>query len=81
MAEYKLIENSKGNRWTKDGKFVAEAKVPESEKKLATKQCVFCSQPGTEEKTLNSTRYLLCLEHYNTKTTGELAETIASNAA
>lgn len=82
MAEYKVLTTNKGFRYMKGAKFCKKSDVPEDilEKLLIDKVvntlslCPFCGEKGTEEKTINSTRYLLCLEHYSSKTTGELAE-------
>jgi hypothetical protein len=72
----------------KGAKFCKKSDVPEDilEKLLVDKVVnTLRSLPvlrgrGTEEKTINSTRYLLCLEHYSTKTTGELAELFTKQA-
>lgn len=82
--EYKIIKGSRGVRYMKGSKFCKVTDIPEdvlqrltNEERVDTpKDCVFCGQPGTEEKTLNGVRYLICLDDYNTKTTGELAQTI-----
>lgn len=82
--EYRIIQSTKGTRYMKGSKFCKVSDIPEDvlqrlhnqDKVDTSRDCVFCGQPGTEEKTLNSVRYYLCLDDYNTKTTGELAETI-----
>lgn len=82
--EYRLIQTSKGPKYMKGSKFCKATDIPEDVlQKLHTQEtvdtsrdCPFCGQKGTEEKTLNSHRYYLCLEDYNTRTTGELAQTI-----
>lgn len=86
--EYKLIQSAKGTRYMKGSRFCKASDVPEDVlQKLQTEQtvdtskdCVFCGQPGTEEKTLNAKRYYLCLEDYGSKTTGELAELLKSRS-
>jgi hypothetical protein len=80
--EYKLINTNKGIRYMKGSKFCKREDIPEDilEKLLVNEVvntlhlCPFCGEPGTEEKTVNSKRYLLCMEHYGSKTTGELVE-------
>jgi hypothetical protein len=87
--EYKLIPTNKGFRYMKGSKFCKKTDIPEDvlEKLLMDKVvntldlCPFCGEAGTEEKTINAQRYLLCLEHYQNKTTGELSETIAKAIA
>lgn len=84
--EYRIINSSKGTRYMKGAKFCRASDIPEdilqrlhNEETINTsKDCPFCGRPGTEEKTLNSHRYYLCLEDYQTKTTGALAATIYS---
>jgi hypothetical protein len=86
--EFKVLTTNKGFRYMKDAKFCKKSDIPEDilAKLLVDKVvntldlCPFCKEPGTEEKTLNSTRYLLCLEHYQNKTTGELAELFTKQA-
>jgi hypothetical protein len=83
--EYKVLTTNKGFRYMKGAKFCKKTDIPEDilEKLLVDKVintldlCPFCKEPGTEEKTINSTRYRLCSEHYQTKTTGELAELLS----
>lgn len=83
--EYRLIKSRKGIRYMKGAKFCKATDIPEDVLQRlhnqdtvdTSRDCVFCGQPGTEEKTLNSKRYYLCKLDYDTKTTGELAETIA----
>lgn len=80
--EFKVLNTNKGIRYMKGAKFCKKTDIPEDilqrlltqETVDSSKDCPFCGQPGTEEKTLNSKRYLLCLDDYNTKTTGELAQ-------
>jgi hypothetical protein len=87
--EYRILKTNKGFRYMKGAKFCKKEDIPEDilEKLLVNEiintldLCPFCKEPGTEEKTINSQRYLLCLEHYQTKTTGELSETIAKAIA
>lgn len=80
--EYKVLTTAKGFRYMKGARFCKKTDIPEDilQKLLVDKVvntlnlCPFCKEPGTEEKTINATRYHLCLEHYTTKTTGELAQ-------
>lgn len=82
--EYKIIQSSRGTRYMKSNRFCSVKDIPEDVlQRLHTggvvdtsRDCVFCGQPGTEEKTLNSTRYYLCLTDYQQRTTGELAQAI-----
>lgn len=86
--EYKILTTNKGFRYMKGAKFCKKTDIPEDilqrlltqETVDSSKDCPFCGQLGTEEKTLNSKRYLLCLQDYQTKTTGELAGTIYARA-
>lgn len=87
--EYKILNTTRGVRYMKGSKFCSIKDIPEDvlqrlnnqETVNTTRDCPFCGGAGTEEKTLNSVRYYLCLEHYDTKTTGELAQTIDSRSA
>lgn len=82
--EYKILTTTRGVRYMKGAKFCSVKDIPEdvlqrlhSEGAVDTsRDCVFCGQPGTEEKTLNSTRYYLCLADYNQRSTGELAQVV-----
>lgn len=53
-----------------------ELQKPVEETKPEFRKCIFCGQPATEEKWFNREKYYLCLDDYQTKTTGELAEKI-----
>lgn len=85
--EYRVVNSRNGKRYMKGSKFCKRDDVPEdvlrrlenNESVDTSKDCPFCGQPGTEEKMLNSVVYHLCLDDYNTKTTGELAETIVGS--
>lgn len=80
--EYKVLTTNKGIRYMKGAKFCKKSDIPEDilqrlltqETVDSSKDCPFCGQLGTEDKMLGAKRYHLCLEHYQTKTTGELAE-------
>lgn len=82
--EYKVIQSAKGFRYMKGNRFCKVTDIPEDvlqklhtqDKVDTSRDCVFCGQPGTEEKTLNSTRYFLCLTDYQDRTTGELAQAV-----
>ena len=87
--EYRIIKSSKGTRYMKGSKFCKKEDVPEDvlqrllagDKVDTSKDCPFCGKVGTEEKTVNATTYYLCLDDYNQKTTGELAQTIVKAKA
>lgn len=85
-----IYKQSKGprGRWLyfKNGKMISKNSIPEDilfgmepEKPVSDqlpefRKCVFCGQPATEEKWLNGEKQYLCLDDYNTRTSGELAE-------
>jgi hypothetical protein len=83
--DYKLIKSEKGIRYMKGSRFCKKTDIPadilarlETENSINTShECPFCSKPGTEEKTVNGRTYYLCLDDYNSQTTGALARTIA----
>ena len=87
--QYKIIKGSRGIRYMKGSKLCKKTDIPadilvrllKQEEVDTSKDCVVCGKPGTEEKTLNFHRYYLCLEDYNTRTTGEIARTIAQTAS
>lgn len=60
-----------------------EPQKPLSNTKPDYRKCLFCDQPGTEERFLNGQYLYLCLHHYDTTTSGaqveKLRETVASN--
>lgn len=74
----------------KDGKMISvkdipkdvldtmELQKPVDDTKPEFRKCIFCGLPATEEKWLNKEKCYLCLDDYQTKTTGELAEKVQS---
>lgn len=71
---YRIITNSKGDRWMKDGKFVSKDDVSEAVKKLFRKECFLCDQIGNHKRLLNGQQLPLCDEHYYQTTLGRLAQ-------
>lgn len=87
MAVYKQSPGPRGRvLWFRDGKMISKKDIPEDvlstmelqkpvdDTKPEFRKCVFCGQPATEEKWLNGEKQYLCLDDYNTRTSGELAE-------
>lgn len=87
MAEYKMTPGPRGRQlFFRDGKLISKKDVPEDilsgmelqkpvdDTAPEFRKCVFCGLPATEEKWLNGAKQYLCLDDYQTKTTGELAE-------
>lgn len=82
--EYKILNTSRGVRYMKGAKFCSVKDIPEDvlqklhtqDKVDTSRDCIFCGQPGTEEKTLNTIRRYLCLTDYQERSTGELAQAV-----
>lgn len=45
------------------------------------RKCIFCGAQGTEEKRLNGEKFYLCLDDYNSRTTGEIAQKLREGIA
>lgn len=92
-----IYKQSKGprGRWLyfRNGKMISKNDIPEhilagmepekpvSDQAPEFRRCLFCAQPATEEKWLNGRLNYLCLDDYQTKTTGELAEKVKESVA
>lgn len=51
-----------------------EPEKPVDDTKPEFRKCIFCGMQGTEQKLINGQSIELCLEHYHSKTTGEIVE-------
>lgn len=81
---YKKITSKMGDRYTKDGRIIKTADVPEdvieqlkdhaSVEEVQEKQdtrCIFCNVPTKLSRYLNQETIAVCQEHYQTKTVGQ----------
>lgn len=69
---YKLITGRAGDRWTKDGHLVKDIDVPNGEKKLQRKECMFCDLHGDHKRMVNNMMVFICDNHYYSTTYGAL---------
>lgn len=69
---YKLIKNSKGNRWMKDGKFVKESDVPKVWKWIHTKKDIFTGEDATHQRMVGGVMIPLSDDSYYKETIGSL---------
>lgn len=53
-----------------------EPEKPISDQLPEFRKCIWCGAHGTDEKWINRCRYFLCLDDYQTRTTGELVQRI-----
>lgn len=94
MAVYKQSPGPRGRvLWFRDGKMISKKDIPADvlstmelqkpvdDTKPEFRRCIFCGLPGTEEKWFNKEKYYLCLDDYQIKTTGELAEVVRLSIA
>lgn len=77
-GKYKMVAK---NTIPEDVLRTMELQKPVDDTKPQFRKCIFCGQLATEEKWVNQARIYLCLDDYQTRTTGECAQQVRLNVA